>query len=162
MTYAQTTTVSTAKTLLDIREVLGRYGAAEFGMAEDANPDAPKAMIAFRIEDPLNRTKVAVRMTLPLPAKTDQAFQQRPYRGYHKRNTPEQAEAAWEQACRSRWRSLFLVIKAKLEACASGISTVEREFLPDVVTGDGRTVGEVLRPQLAEVYGGQRQPRLLN
>ncbi|MFI4881401.1 MAG: hypothetical protein ACIAQU_02325 [Phycisphaerales bacterium JB064] len=56
------------------------------------------------------------------------------------KRTPEQARTAWEQACRSKWRALYLVMKAKLVAVDEGISTIEREFLPDVVTEDGTTV----------------------
>jgi hypothetical protein len=55
---------------------------------------------------------------------------------------------AWEQACRSRWRALLLCIKAKLEACAVGITTFDSEFLAHIVTGDGRTVAERIVPQL--------------
>ncbi|HWF01594.1 MAG TPA: hypothetical protein VG248_17460 [Caulobacteraceae bacterium] len=55
-----------------------------------------------------------------------------------------------EQACRQKWRALALVIKAKLEAVSAGITTVEDEFLAQTMMGDGRTVGEVVQPQLEE------------
>jgi hypothetical protein len=53
-----------------------------------------------------------------------------------------------EQRRRSSWRALLLVIKAKLEASARGISTIEREFLADIVTPGGSTVHQWLSPQL--------------
>jgi hypothetical protein len=58
---------------------------------------------------------------------------------------------AWEQACRSRWRALALIIKAKLEAVDLGITSVEKEFAPDMVMGDGRTVYEQM---LAAIKSG--------
>jgi hypothetical protein len=56
------------------------------------------------------------------------------------------------KAIRQRWRALLLTIKAKLEAVAVGITTLEEEFLANVVTPDNVTVGEWIRPQLKEAY----------
>jgi hypothetical protein len=56
--------------------------------------------------------------------------------------------AALEQKNRQRWRVLHLVIKAKLEAVEAGVMTFEEEFLPFIVTANGRTVFEVLQPRL--------------
>lgn len=69
--------------------------------------------------------------------------------------------AAWEQACRAKWRALYLIIKAKLEAVESGISTIEREFFYDIVLPDGNTVGEFLSPQLDMVYESGNMPPML-
>ncbi len=52
-----------------------------------------------------------------------------------------------------RWRCLLLVLKAKLVAVEDGISTIEREFLADMVMADGRSVGQFLAPQLAKARG---------
>ena len=79
----------------------------------------------------------------------------------HNKRTEQQAYAAWEQACRSRWRALYLIIKAKLEAIEAGISTVEREFFYDVVLPDGRTAGEFLAPQIEAAYETGEMPPLL-
>jgi hypothetical protein len=54
-----------------------------------------------------------------------------------------------EQQARARWRALLLVIKAKLVAVSEKISTIEREFLADVIGPDGRTVFECVKPQLS-------------
>ena len=96
---------------------------------------------------------------LPLPDKQDKQFWYTPER--RNRRTEDQAYAAWEQACRSRWRSLYLIIKAKLEAVESGISTIDREFLYDVVLPDGRTVGDIVTPQLEIAYQSGQMPPLL-
>ena len=47
---------------------------------------------------------------------------------------------ASEQGKRSRWRALYLVVKAKLEAVSSGIVSMEDEFLAQTVMNDGETV----------------------
>lgn len=52
-------------------------------------------------------------------------------------------------------------MKAKLEAVAAGISTIEQEFLAWVVMPDGSTVGELAIPAIAESYRTGRTPNLL-
>jgi hypothetical protein len=59
---------------------------------------------------------------------------------------------AWEQACRSRWRALFLCIKAKLESIESGIETFEDAFLAHIQMPDGKTVAEHVKPNIAIAY----------
>lgn len=63
-----------------------------------------------------------------------------------------------EQAQRQRWRALLLVIKAKLEAVESGITTVEEEFLSHIVTPEGRTFGDWAVPQLRTMQEKGRLP----
>lgn len=139
MTFANDTTVPVERSKAEIERLLGRYGAARFMSGWDGDT----AVIGFVLG---NRT---IRFTLPLPAKTEKQFHRTPT-GRQRRN-PADAERAWEQACRSRWRALLLVIKAKLEAVQVGISTVEDEFLAwTVLPGDGRTVGERLRLTIDE------------
>ena len=66
-----------------------------------------------------------------------------------------------DQGRRAKWRALLLVIKAKLEAVAQKISTVEREFLAAAVMADGRTVGDWIEPQMALAYDKGEMPKLL-
>lgn len=64
-----------------------------------------------------------------------------------------------EQEERRVWRVLLLLVKAKLETIEAGLSSVEREFLADVMTADGQTVGELMRPVLAASYeSGTMEP----
>jgi hypothetical protein len=70
-------------------------------------------------------------------------------------------ESGSDQHQRQQWRALLLVIKAKLEAVASGITTFEEEFLAHVVLPDNRTVGEWLAPQLDQAYEDGGMPKLL-
>lgn len=147
--YASETSVSVEKTLAEIKTLLTRYGATSFGYLDDEHG----AKVGFTI---IGRN---VRFSMPLPSKTAEEFThfRRSPHSCLERRTPAAALEKWDQACRSRWRALLLCIKAKLEACAVGITTFEQEFLAHIVTGDGRTVAERIIPQLTS--GG---PLLLN
>ena len=59
---------------------------------------------------------------------------------------------ATDQVRRSKWRALYLIIKAKIEAVAQGVTTVEQEWLAHIVLPDGRTVGQWIEPQLQVAY----------
>jgi len=66
-----------------------------------------------------------------------------------------------DQEARQRWAALALVIKAKVEAIASGLTSFEEEFLAHVMLPDGSTVGEQVRPRLALAYERGEVPALL-
>ena len=145
--YAQGTTVSSQQSRQEIERILERYGADQFmyGWQDQS------AVVAFRMNDR------RIRFILPLPDKSDRAFL------YHSRGmrTPEAALREWEQATRQRWRALALVIKAKLEAVESGISEFEDEFLANIMLPTGETVGEWMRPQVADAYRLGHMPPML-
>ena len=149
MAYAEKTSVSVGKTKADIEEIIQKAGAGQFISGYTEN----MSVIGFTLD---NRQ---IRFILPLPEKTEEQFWFTPEKR-HKR-TEEQAYAAWEQACRSKWRSLYLIIKAKLEAVESGISTVEREFFYDIVLPNGKTIGEYMAPQIEEAYSTGNMPPML-
>ena len=77
------------------------------------------------------------------------------------KRTAAAQQAPWEQACRQGWRALLLIIKAKLEAVESGITTLESEFLANVVLPDGGTVGQWLAHQVEEAYATGKMSRML-
>lgn len=149
--YAAKTEVPVIKTRAEIEACVERYGADQF--LSFTQPG--RAIIGFTIE---NRQ---VRFNLPLPDKESTDF-----KVYHRgsvpyKRAPEQALKAWEQACRQRWRALYLVIKAKLEAVETGITCFEDEFLAHIVLPDGKLVGETIKPQIAIAYDtGQVKPLL--
>lgn len=63
-----------------------------------------------------------------------------------------------DQRRRAIWRAIGLVVKAKIEAVAQGITTVEQEWLAHVVLPNGRTVGDWVEPQLQVAYDEGRMP----
>lgn len=148
--YAATTTVSSEKTRLEVERTLRKYGADQFAYGWDDHAD--RAMIGFRV------TGRQIRIELPMPSSTEKRIT-------HTQTGLKRSEGSrqemYEQAIRQRWRALLLVIKAKLEAIDSGISTIEKEFLADVVLPDGRTLGEYVAPQLERAYAENRMPQLL-
>lgn len=145
--YATQTSVSVERSKAEIETVLTKYGASEFvyGMNQSG------AMVGFKIG------RMVVKIMLPLPPKNDPKFQ--PKRMRFGTNRAEKVHQNWEQACRARWRALLLVIRAKLEACELKISTLEREFLTDILLPNGQTVGEWTHPQLMSQTG--EMPKLL-
>jgi hypothetical protein len=146
MTYAANTSVSIENSRMEIERTLARYGAEEF--IYGAKPD--QAVIQFRY------AKRIIRFNLPL--KGWQSFKTSP-KGRSRRDGP--AQEAWEQDCRSRFRALALVLKAKLEAVESGITTFEEEFLAHVLLPNGQTVYEETRAKIATAYESGKVPMML-
>jgi len=100
-----------------------------------------------------------VRFVLPMPDKSSDEFM-RTATGRPRRNA-QAAYAAWEQAARQRWRALALVIKAKLEAVESGITSFDEEFLAHLMLPNGNTVGQFMLPQVRQAYETGAMPPLL-
>jgi hypothetical protein len=150
--FAADTNVPVAKSRAEIETILMRYGASGFFSGFSDN----KAMVGFQIAERM--VKVVMRM----PDRDDEAFTHYMHGGTcRKALSPDAAEKKWEQACRQRWRSLCLIIKAKLEAVECGLTTVEREFLADIVMPDGRSFGDWAHPQVDKMYENGNMPPLL-
>lgn len=62
---------------------------------------------------------------------------------------------------RRAWRLLGLLMKSKLEAIREGATTVEREFLADMMLYDGKTVSETIGPELRIAQQEGRMPKTL-
>lgn len=149
MRYAQQTQVSVDRSKAEIEKLLTKYGADQFASGWQETT----AKIMFRFNAKL------IRFTLPLPNKQDKAFTHTPSRG--RRRSEDEAYREWEQACRQRWRALALVVKAKLEAVESGITTFEEEFMAHIVMPNGRTLGENIMPQIETAYKEGKMPKAL-
>jgi len=147
--FAQNTDVSVEKSRAEIERLIIRYGATS-----TAFMNAPgRALIMFEA----NERRIVFE--LPLPDITDKKFSRTP--GGRQQLSGERRIKVWEQACRQRWRALALVIKAKLEAVESGITTFEDEFLAHIIMPDGMSVGNHIKPTIAAWYaGGQMRPLL--
>ena len=121
--YAAKTTVSIEKTRMEIERMLTRFGAVKMATLVEMN----MAVIIFEAKER------RLKFSLPLPTKYPSA-------------------AKLEQQRRSRWRGLFLCIKAKLESVESGIESFEEAFLSHVVTADGQTVYDHVKAPIASSY----------
>lgn len=147
--YAESTTVSSDRSRAEIEKTLSRYGADGFLYGWFGQ----RAQVGFEMKGR------RIRIELPLPDKNADEFQLTPSKKWSR--TPDQIEQAYEQAVKQRWRALALVIKAKLEAVETGITTFEEEFLAHIVLPSGATTGAFLIPQIEQAYRTQQMPALL-
>jgi len=142
VTYAANTNVPVSKSRAEIEHLLTRHGATRFASMSESG----RGVIMFEAEGR------RVMFSLPLPKREE--FAQRLKHGRMQPASPDWTDAAHEQACRSRWRSLALIIKAKLEAVDSGVSTFQDEFLAFIVLPGGDTVGSYVAAQIEAIYQG--------
>ncbi len=151
--YAKDTSVPVERSKAEIEKLVSKHGATQF----ISGWSGTQAVIGFSMKERM------VKFYLPLPDKKDKKYRYTETgRWRHPgTNADALAEKAWEQDVRSKWRSLFLVIKAKLEAVESGITNFESEFLAHIVLPDGSTVGNWVGPQLATIYALRQMPNLL-
>lgn len=147
--YAANTSVSTVSTRSDIEKVLAKYGCDSFAFAQEPG----RAALEFLHEGR------RIRFILPLPDKRSKEFTHTEARGYER--DAKQALALWEQACRQKWRALFLAIKAKLESVESGIETFEEAFLAQLVLPSNQTFGHWAAGEIERVYEDWEMPALL-
>lgn len=138
--YAEGTDVPPDRSKNEFEALLKRHGAKEFIFATKEEGENRGTRIIYRMHG------MMVRQSVLYPAPNDPKY----------RGTKADAEY------RRRWRALVLITKAKLEIIAGGESTFEREFLADLMLPDGKAVGEVLLPQLAEAYETGKTPALLS
>lgn len=146
--YAAGTDVAPDRSRGEIEKTLARYGATQFAYGWDENA----AVLGFVADGR------QIRFVVPMPDPRDPEFTKT---DTGRTRTPAAQRTAVEQATRQRWRALALVVKAKLEAVASGLISFEDEFLPYTVLPGGQTVADALRPKMAEAYATGDVPALL-
>lgn len=155
--FAKGTSVSAEKSKAELDRLLSKHGAAARMFGEDEG--AGVAVCVFRLAE----RQIRLRVPIPTVGELEKTEKKKP------RDWPwmgDERRRAWlavrrDQVARERWRALLLITKAKLEIVALGLSTVEREFLADLFLPDGRTLHEVLAPQIAASYLDGRMPPLL-
>jgi len=145
MAYAVDTKVPVERTRAEIEQLVTKHRCSAYLAGTDTV--ARKAMVQFRAENRI------VRFLLTLPDPNEPRFRRHGHR---------RAPVVFEQAERSLWRALLLVIKAKLEAVESKIATFEEEFLAHIVMPNDRTVGQMVTPLVQHAYEtGEMPMRLL-
>ena len=124
--FAETTKTPISYSKAEIEKLVARFGATRFMVATD--DDSGTAAVQFFIKDRM------IRLSLTLT-------------GAKKGNLNEQEN-------RRRWRSLVMLLKAKLVAVDDGLVEIEKEFLADIVLSNGETVYQRTRGDLALEYKG--------
>lgn len=145
--FASGTTVSVEKTKGEIEALVNKAGAEAF--LSGSKPG--QSMIQFSLKGRI------IRFSLPLPDRNDKKFQ-RCGRYNTQQRSPEAAYNVWEQACREKWRALFLSIKAKLYSIETGIEQFDSAFMAQIVMPDGKTMEELCVPLISQAYENGRMP----
>ncbi len=148
MTYAKGTETTVERTRAELEAMLIRYGASQRIVGE--NDETSEAWVGFTMQ------ARQVKLTIPLPKIEDVKF---PKAARDK--SEARKRKLLEQSKRERWRAVVLLVKAKLETIALGLSTVEREFLADLVLVDGQTLHGALREDIRKMYVTGAPPRFL-
>ncbi len=156
--YAEDTSVPANQSRAEIEKVLTKYGADTFGYGWGKN----RVYITFQLRDKYQVVPRCYRIELPLPEKpgTEDKWKTGA-RGQMLRITVKQQTDQHEQEVRALWRALAIVIKAKLVAVEAGISTIEKEFLADLLLPNEQRLGAWLETQIQEVYTHGTMPPLL-
>lgn len=160
--YAEGTSVSVDQSRREVERTLERFGASTFGYAWDRREETwcfrcralatgeagaacrsaghstqkeirEYAMLSFRLKER------SIRLDVPMPTQREVG-----------------TKANLEVRTRERWRAIALIVKAKLQAVEAGVDSIETAFLANVVTGDGRTVGQILLPRMSEAVTAGR------
>lgn len=145
--YAVKTTVTPDRSMAEIEITLRKYGASKFMYGRDTD----RVMVMFEMRDR------RLRFTLPIPIEEE--FRETPTG--RRRRSQTIVMSQHDQAVRSRYRSLLLSIKAKLESAENKIEEFEDAFMAQIVLPDGSTVGERLKPQIQTAYASGKMPPLL-
>lgn len=178
--YAENTSVPIERSRAEIESLLKKHGASAFFSAFDDKTGS--SMIGFRLAERMFRIEVKTptvdEMAKPEPPEPPKLYT-RYVRGVspdtlnarvmndhkatvarHEREHAARAEKWIESEGRRRWRAQLLLIKAKLEMIAMGASSVEREFLADMLMANNKTVGQQAIPALAKSYAKGGMPSM--
>jgi hypothetical protein len=150
--YAEKTKVPIAETRMAIEKLLERYGATAFAYGRMGDKEAlsfEMAGLRYRF-DFWTLTAETIKLTDSSGRPLTRA------------NMPgKSVEGAVEQANRTRWRELYLGIKAKLVLVEAGITTLEEEFLAQTILPDNTTFGKWAKPHLRQTFAAGKMPPML-
>lgn len=148
MAYARDTKVSVSQSEIQIKALLRKHGATTILIGD--SPDMIAVQFAMHDRH--------IRFVIPIPSLEDDEIK---FTDSGKVRDQTARQTRLKQVMRQRYRLLFLVVKAKLEAVASGVIAFEDEFLAHTIMSDGKTVGEWAKPQIARMYETGDMPPLL-
>lgn len=154
--FASNTSVPVERSQAELQRLVRQHGASTVATMQTETG----AAVAFQVG------AYRVRLELDVPTTKhflDAAKQDKAPRGWL--SWDEKRRLHWareqvEQVERQRWRALLLVTKAKFELIAEGASSIEREFMADLLLPNGQRVEQWLVPQLKD-NEGKRMPPLL-
>ena len=130
--YAKRTKVPVATTKAAIDTLLAKHGAFQRALATDERAGLNLVMFSLNVGNSQRQVRLEIK--------------------HHGDDAQEE---------RRVWRVLYMSLKMKLERIAYGDTTVDAEFLPNVVLPDGRTVLGAMGEQLDRAYMDGGMPPLL-
>ncbi len=125
--YAANTNVTAERSQAEIQSMLLKYGCTSFGFVRRPR----QILIGFELRN------LRFEMSISLPDPNSDEFT-KTATGRARRNHDD---ALYEQEVRRLYRSLCLLIKAKIVSINEKTAKFEDEFLAYMVTSNGRTVG---------------------
>lgn len=147
--YVRGASISCAAFRAEIQDMLTGYGATGFRCGwEDG-----RAAIAFTAGNRHFRIVLALPGTVGLSGSAGDPLQPR---------SLDPGARAVEETSRRRWQKLSVLIRAKLEAVASGIATFDEEFLAYMVLPGGGTVFQAAAPGISTAYATGVRTELLS
>lgn len=142
--YAADTVVGVDRTQVEIHGLLAKHGATARAVGVDESTGRASIMFV------LSGRQIRVEVLLPTNGPPTS-----PPRGWYRWTDAQRQRWTTDQReklARSTWRGLLLLLRAKLEAIEGGYSSVEHEFLADVLLPDGQTVGQLVMPAVKKAY----------
>lgn len=136
MAFAAETEVPVERTRAEIERTCMKYGCQQYTSGVDY--EKLTARVQFRSKNRIIRFD----LLLPDPKKFHQTRK-------------------FEQANRTKWRALLLVLKGKLESVEAGIDTFESAFMPYIVLPNDTTVGAAVLPLIDHAYTTGKMPSQL-
>jgi len=145
--YAEGTEVAVEKSQAELKRLIERYGARKVLTFDDQ--DEGVSALQFQIRDR------QVLLRLRFPAESEFRLDAR-----GRLRTDNARYNAWDAERRRLWRSLVMVVKAKLESVESGIETFDEAFLPHLVMEGGGTIGDRVLAELPRALASGFLPAL--
>jgi len=142
MAYASQTNVNIDRSKSEIEHLLRKYGATKYGYMSDS---AQRAVVVFELG------RRPYRLGLEMPGKRD--YETTPT---GRERSQSETQRIYDQACRQKWRALFLLIKAKLVGIDEKLVSFEKEFLPWAMLPNGQNVADYVTPQLDELIENKK------
>jgi len=143
MSYAAGTSVPVERSKAEIEKLLRSRGASRYGVV--SKEDEGRAFVGFTLDG------ASFRFEVPLPTLREATAKPR------RRLPPGKLR---EQMMRERWRAVVLLIKAKLEMVALGMSSVEQQFFSDMILPSGRTTRETMADLIRRGLADDAPPQL--
>lgn len=132
------TTADPDRTEMQINKLLSQYGINKYAWVKDLK--ASQVALTFEVEAEIQGIKKLLEIRVIPPTFATSRRTWNPEKGTY--------EKLWLPNWAQSYRLLYHWLKAKIEAIAYGLTTVEKEFLSQVVVnlpdGGKSTIGDVL------------------